>query len=35
VRTDRFWVFTHPFTVGFAEKRIEDLRADRNPEPLH
>jgi len=27
-------VFTHPFTVGFAEKRIEDLRADRNPEPL-
>jgi len=34
VRTDRFWVFTHPFTVGFAERRIEDLRADRNPEPL-
>jgi len=31
VRSDRFWILTHPETVAHARARIDDLEAGRNP----
>jgi NAD(P)-dependent dehydrogenase (short-subunit alcohol dehydrogenase family) len=31
IRSDRFWIFTHPTTLPSALVRFEDLKADRNP----
>jgi NAD(P)-dependent dehydrogenase (short-subunit alcohol dehydrogenase family) len=31
VRTDRFWIFTHPTTVPSALVRFDDLRSGANP----
>jgi NAD(P)-dependent dehydrogenase (short-subunit alcohol dehydrogenase family) len=31
IRENRFWIFTHPETRGYALRRFEDLQADRNP----
>jgi NAD(P)-dependent dehydrogenase (short-subunit alcohol dehydrogenase family) len=31
IRADRFWIFTHPETRGYALRRFEDLQAERNP----
>jgi len=31
IKNDRFWIFTHDFTVGTASKRFADIQAGRNP----
>lgn len=31
IRNDRFWIFTHEFSVGTAAKRFADIQAGRNP----
>jgi NAD(P)-dependent dehydrogenase (short-subunit alcohol dehydrogenase family) len=31
IRENRFWVFTHDITAGFAEQRFNDIREVRNP----
>jgi NAD(P)-dependent dehydrogenase (short-subunit alcohol dehydrogenase family) len=31
IKSDRFWIFTHPTTVPAALVRFEDLKAARNP----
>lgn len=35
VRTDAFWIFTHPATLERAMVRFDDLRSGRNPTPAY
>jgi short-subunit dehydrogenase len=35
IRANRFWVFTHPETRGYAARRFEDIEAERNPTPAY
>ncbi|MEO5843128.1 MAG: SDR family NAD(P)-dependent oxidoreductase [Acidimicrobiales bacterium] len=35
IRTNTFWVFTHPSTLERAMVRFDDLRAARNPTPAY
>ena len=35
IRTNAFWVFTHPSTLERAMVRFDDLRAGRNPTPAY
>lgn len=29
--SNRFWIFTHPETTGYAKRRFDDIAASRNP----
>ena len=34
VKKNKFWIFTHDTTLAQANRRFEDINADRNPSPM-